>query len=124
MRILYRLLADTALALHLALVIFVMGGAFLSLRWPSVVYLHLGAVLWAFVVNVFGLTCPLTPLEKSLGARGGVDAYDGGCMQHYIGPLVHPRGSPRRVELVASVTVIAWNILTYTAIFVYTSRFT
>src|SRR5688572_19284785 len=58
-------------------------------------------------------TCPLTPLENALRIRAGQTGYAGGFVQRYIGPVVYPRGMPRRLDLVAGVSVLAWNIFVY-----------
>src|SRR5687768_6263743 len=55
-------------------------------------------------------TCPLTPLENALRIRAGQTGYAGGFVQRYIGPVVYPRGMPRRLDLVAGVPVPAWSI--------------
>lgn len=40
-------------------------------------------------------------------------------MEHYIGPLVYPRGMPRQLELMAGVSILAWNALVYAAVLLW-----
>jgi len=67
-------------------------------------------------VNLASWTCPLTPLEKALRARAGQSEYQGGFVEHYVGRLVYPRGMPRQMEIIAGVSIVAWNALVYATI--------
>jgi hypothetical protein len=93
----------------------VFGGllAFCSPVWP---WLHIPTVLWSSVVNLKSWTCPLTPLENTLRIRAGQTGYSGDFVQRYIGAVVYPGGMPRRLELVAGVSVLAWNVLVYAVV--------
>lgn len=79
-------------------------------------WLHIPAVLWSSVVNLKSWTCPLTPLEKLLRTRAGLSGYAGGFVQHYVGRAVYPRGMPRRLELVAGISILVGNLVAYAAI--------
>jgi hypothetical protein len=109
----YRIGADLVLLAHFTFVGFAVLGGFLNLVNHAWVWTHLAVVVWSSVVNLAGWTCPLTPLEKFLRQRAGGAGYEGGFVRHYIGPLVYPRGMPRRLELVAGVSIVAWNGLVY-----------
>jgi hypothetical protein len=109
-------LADAVLAAHLLFVLFAVLGAFLVLIDWRVALLHVPAVAWSSVVNLANWTCPLTPLEKSFRSRAGQEAFEGGWIAHYCEPLVRPLGMPRRLELVAGVSIVVWNLLVYGAI--------
>ena len=118
----YRIAADFVLLAHFLFAAFaVFGGLLLldSVRWA---WVHLPAVAWSAIVNLKGWTCPLTPIEKDLRARAGQAGYDGGFIQHYVGRAVYPRGMPRRLELVAGVSVLAGNALVYAAILAWQYR--
>jgi len=105
--------ADLVLALHFLFAAFaVFGGFFVLLDW-RIVFLHIPAVVWSSIVNLANWTCPLTPLEKSFRQQAGQDVYDGGWIQNYLEPLVRPLGMPRRLELVAGVSVVIWNLVVY-----------
>lgn len=112
-----RIAPEAVLGFHFAFVLFaVLGGllGLLDLRWW---WLHAPAVLWSAVVNVAGWTCPLTPLEQYLRRRASVAGYEGGFVEHYIGPLVYPGGMPRRLELTAAASITLWNAVVYLLVF-------
>ena len=105
--------ADSVLLVHFPFAAFAVFGSvlvFFNLGWA---WLHIPAVLWSALVNLKGWTCPLTPLEKRLRALAGQSGYTGGFIQHYVGQAVYPRGMPRRLELVAGVSVLAGNAVVY-----------
>jgi hypothetical protein len=108
--------AELVLALHFGFVLFAVLGGFLLLVGPAWIWLHLPVVLWSSIVNLAGWTCPLTPLEQSLRRRAGLAGYEGGFIAHYIGPMVYPRGMPRRLELTAAASIVAWNAAVYAAV--------
>lgn len=116
----YRIAADFILLAHFQFAAFaVFGGLLLfdDLRWA---WLHLPTVLWSSIVNLMGWTCPLTPLEKTLRTRAGQAGHEGGFIQHYVGRAVYPRGMPRRMELIAGVSVLAGNALVYAGVLAWT----
>jgi len=118
----FRLGADLVLFAHFLFAAFaVFGGAlvFFDSTWA---WTHIPVVLWSAVVNLMSWTCPLTPLENALRSRAGQSGYAGGFVQHYIGPVVYPRGMPRRLELIAGVSILAGNALVYAAYLAWTSR--
>ncbi len=118
----YRLLANLVLSIHFLFVVFAVGGGLavlLDQRWA---WLHVPVIVWSSVVNLADWTCPLTPLENRFRAAASQTGYEGGFLQHYLGALVYPQGMPRRLELVAGVTIVLWNAAVYGAIFWWLSR--
>lgn len=113
----HRLLARLILAAHVAYVAFVLFGSFLVFRWPSMVYLHLAAVAWAFATLAFDLGCPLTPWEKTLLKRGGVEPYPEGFLQHHILRTRWAAEHSRRNHTIAGLVVVALNAAVYSAAF-------
>ena len=107
---------------HFAFVLLAVIGGLGVLINPRWAWVHVPIVVWSSVVNLAGWTCPLTPLENRLRAAATGTGYEGGFVQHYIGPLVYPRGMPRQFELVAGVTIVLWNVLLYGCIFWWQSR--
>lgn len=119
---LYRLGANAVLLAHfLFVVVAVFGGFALLVDWRWA-FVHVPVVVWSSVVNLADWTCPLTPLENRLRAAAKQTGYEGGFIQHYFGPVVYPGGMPRRLELVAGVSIVVWNALVYTGIWWWTSR--
>lgn len=107
---------------HFGIVLFAVFGGLGILVDPRWAWIHLPVVIWSSVVNLANWTCPLTPLENRFRAAANERGYEGGFIQHYIGPLVYPRGMPRQLELVAGVAIVIWNLLLYGAIYWWLSR--
>jgi hypothetical protein len=109
----YRLLADSVLVLHLGFILFAVLGGALALWRRRVAWLHLPAAAWAALVTLFGWTCPLTPLEVRLRLLGGQAGYDGGFIEHYLTSLIYPAGLTRGVQVLLAVAVVAVNVAVY-----------
>ena len=113
-------LAGLIVLVHLAFVVFAVGGALLALRWPWVAWLHLPAAGWAASIELTGGICPLTPLENSLRARAGLDYYSGDFIARYLFPVLYPEGLTREVQVWLGILVLALNAGVYG--FVYLGR--
>ncbi|MGD2153035.1 MAG: DUF2784 domain-containing protein [Gemmatimonadales bacterium] len=110
---LYRALADLIVILHLAFVVFAVGGALLVLRWRRLAWVHVPAAIWAALIEYAGWICPLTPLEKWLRVQAGGSGYAGGFVGHYLLPLLYPRGLTRGVQIALGTLVILINLGVY-----------
>ncbi|HXE36828.1 MAG TPA: DUF2784 domain-containing protein [Azonexus sp.] len=110
---LYRLMADAVLLLHLAFILFVVFGALLVWRFRRLAWLHLPAVTWAGVIEFSGWVCPLTPLENHLRRLGGEVGYAGGFIEHYLLPVIYPPGLSHEMQLGLGLAVIVINGLAY-----------
>jgi hypothetical protein len=110
---LYRLLGDALVVLHVAFIAFVVGGSLLVLRRRRVALLHLPCALWAALISLYGGTCPLTPLEKELRERGGEIAYSGGFVEHYLMPVLYPVGLTRDLQILLGAAVLVWTASMY-----------
>lgn len=90
----YQALPDAVLLVHLAVVLFVVGGlaAVLvgnALGWRRINsrafrYAHLLAIGIVVVQAWLGATCPLTTLESWLRLRSGQSGYESGFVQHWV----------------------------------------
>jgi len=109
----YRLLADATVLLHLGFVLFVVAGGLLVLRRRWLTWLHLPAVLWAIYIEWNGGVCPLTPLENYLRDLSGQDGYSGGFVEHYLIPLLYPDQLTRLLQYLFGTVVLAVNIVLY-----------
>ena len=109
----YRILADGVLILHVAFIGFVAVGALAVLRWRRLAYAHVPAFLWGALIEFAGWVCPLTPLEVYLRARGGTAGYAGGFVEHYLLPLVYPGVLTRGIQIAIGIGVLLLNALIY-----------
>lgn len=113
---LYRVLADLVVVLHLGFVLFVALGGLLALRWPRAAWIHLPAAVWGAGIEFFQGICPLTPLENHLRRLGGEAGYSGGFVEHYVLPVLYPGGLSRGVQLGLGIFVVALNAVIYTVV--------
>ena len=111
--VLYTLLADLVVALHLAFVGFVVLGGVAVWRWPRLAWLHLPVVVWGVGIEVSGAVCPLTPWENWLRYRAGDTGYQGEFIERYLLPLLYPAGLTRTGQVVLGCIVIAVNLVAY-----------
>lgn len=118
----YRLLADAILVIHLCFVVFVALGGLLVLRWRWVAWLHLPAAIWGALIEFFGWICPLTPLENVLRRLGGEAGYAGGFIDHYILALIYPAGLTRGAQIALGATVLVVNAAIYLWVFHFSNR--
>jgi hypothetical protein len=109
----YRIAADSVLLAHFLFAAFAVFGGVLVATDFAWAWLHVPVVLWSALVNLKGWTCPLTPLEQRLRRLAGQAGYSGDFIQHYVGQIVYPGGMPRRLELLAGVSVLAGNAVVY-----------
>ena len=95
----YQLLADAVLALHVAIVLFVVGGLvvviagnLLAWRWVNAMCFrlaHLGAIAIVVVQSWFGIICPLTTLEMWLRAKARAETYGGSFVEHWLQRILY-----------------------------------
>ncbi len=109
----YRLAADAILLLHLLFILFALFGALLAVHWRWIAWLHLPAAAWAFLVELNGWFCPLTPWENALRLRAGESGYATGFIEHYLLPLIYPAGLTRDIQLLLAGVVVAVNLWLY-----------
>lgn len=119
---LYRVLADLVVLLHLLFVAFVVAGGLLALRWRWLPWLHLPTLAWGATVEFTGWICPLTPLENMLRAAGGEAGYAGGFIEHYLLPLLYPGALTRDTQWLLGGSLLAFNALVYLALWLRARR--
>ena len=109
----WRVLADVTVGLHLAFVTFVVLGGLLVLRWPKLAWVHLPVAFYGVLIEWVGWVCPLTPLENWLRGRAGGAGYAGGFVEHYILPLLYPGQLTDAVRLALGGVVVLVNVGVY-----------
>lgn len=109
----FRVLADAVVVLHLGFVAFVVLGGLLVLRWPRVAWLHLPCAAWGALIEFADWVCPLTPLENRLRVAGGGAGYSGGFVEQYLLGLLYPSGLTRGVQIALGIVVLLVNLAVY-----------
>ena len=115
---LYRLLADWLVLVHLAFIVFVVAGGLLILWRPWLRWIHLPAAAWGALIEFTGWICPLTPWEQALRSRAGQVGYPGGFIEYYLLPVLYPQGLTSIVQTTLGFLVIGVNV----AIYVFVGR--
>jgi len=95
-------LADVVLVLHVAIVVFVVGGLVLIVlgnvfkrpwHWVNAWWFrlaHLAAIAVVVAESWFGIACPLTTLEAWLRVRAGAPVHGGsGFIEHWLQRLLY-----------------------------------
>ncbi|MGQ9656267.1 MAG: DUF2784 domain-containing protein [Thermodesulfobacteriota bacterium] len=109
----YGILADVVLVLHLGFVLFVLFGGMLLLVRRAWAWVHLPCVAWAILVELGGWICPLTPLENWLRQRGGAQGYEIGFIEHYFVPILYPASLTRGHQMALGLIVLGINAGVY-----------
>jgi len=90
-RVVYRLLGDVVVAVHLVWIVFILGGLVLALKWPRAALAHLAALALTLVLNLGGWYCPLTDLENLvLNLDDPGSAYAGSFMAKHLLKIIYP----------------------------------
>lgn len=110
---LYRILTDLVIFLHLLFIVFVVAGGLLVLRQAWIALLHLPTVLWAAYIEFTGHICPLTPLENHFRRMAGGDGYSGGFIEHYLLPIIYPVGLTYEIQISLGLFVVVVNLMLY-----------
>lgn len=100
----YQTLANAVLALHVGVVLFIVGSLVLILaggvrgwRWvrnPWFRALHLAAIVVVVLQSWAGIMCPLTTLEHWLRARAGQVSYEGDFIAYWLSKLLFFEAPP------------------------------
>jgi hypothetical protein len=114
--------ATAVAVVHAAVVVLVLAGGLLALRWPRLLFLHAPVATAVLAVYLAGAPCPLTELELALRAGAGVAPYAGGFLGHYVlSPLGLDVGSPA-VHAALPVVVLLPNLVGYGLLAVRAAR--
>ncbi|EQD67651.1 conserved hypothetical protein, membrane [mine drainage metagenome] len=109
----WRILADGLVVVHLAFVGFVILGGFLAWKWRRAAFAHIPALAWGLWVEVSGQICPLTALEQHLRHLAGQAGYRGGFLRHYLLPILYPHGLTRPSQWALAGLLLAINAIAY-----------
>jgi Protein of Unknown function (DUF2784) len=109
----YRVGADLVLIVHLLFISFIVGGVFLTWRWPMIIWAHIPALMYGALIEFARFSCPLTLLENDLRQRGGEAGYSDGFLAHYLVKLIYPPGLTQQMQSGLGVLLLLVAILGY-----------
>ena len=109
----YRAGADLVVVVHLLFIGFIVGGVFLTWRWPLIIWAHIPAVIYGALVEFAGFTCPLTLLENDLRERAGEAGYRDGFVAHYLVKVIYPPGLTHGMQIGLGVLLLLVAIIGY-----------
>jgi Protein of Unknown function (DUF2784) len=109
----YRVGADLVVVVHLLFIGFIVGGVFLTWRWPLIIWAHIPAVIYGTLVEFAGFTCPLTLLENDLRQHAGEAGYRGGFISHYLVKVIYPPGLTHGMQIGLGVLLLLVAIIGY-----------
>ncbi len=109
----FGLLADLVVVVHVFFVVFAVGGGLLVLRWRKIMWAHLPAAAWAALIEFANWVCPLTPLENWLRRLAGAEGYAEGFIERYLLPVLYPGGLTRPIQIALGVGVVVVNLVIY-----------
>jgi Protein of Unknown function (DUF2784) len=109
----YRTSADLVVMIHLLFICFIVGGVFLTWRWPWIIWVHIPAVVYGALIEFAGFSCPLTVLENDLRVRAGEAGYSGGFIEHYVVRVIYPPGLTREMQIGLGLLVLLVALLGY-----------
>lgn len=113
----YLILADLLVIVHLLFIIFALLGGLLLLWRYSMIFMHLPAAIWAALISFKGWICPLTPLENYLRGAAGTEGYQDGFIGHYLNSIIYPSSLTLSMQFVLGILVIVINLGIYALVY-------
>ena len=109
----YKILADLMVALHLAWIVFLFLGAWWGVRRRWVKGFHLSGLSFAFLIQIFDWYCPLTHLEVYFRTRHNpAKSYAGDFVIQYLEQVVYLQVPPY-VIVIGTILLCGVNLVVY-----------
>jgi len=113
---LHHVLTDLTILFHFLWILFIVFGLLLVWKWPKVVFVHLGGLLFSLIINLFGWYCPLTYLENYLNASAVKGTgYGNSFIARYLAPIVYP-DLPENVIRISEIFFVVLVLSVYGAL--------
>lgn len=109
----YGVLAELLLFVHVTFMKFVAVGGLLVLRWRWLMWVHLPAAIMGATMVLTGWFWPFAGLEHWLRARGAQHGYTQNLVERFLPTWLHPATMPRALELVLGILVLLLNLYIY-----------
>ena len=113
---LFSLLADLTLIIHLLFILFVIFGALLVLKWRWIMWLHVPCAIWGALIEFYHWICPLTHVEVYFRQMANETGYTGGFIAYYLVPVIYPPGLTPAIQIALGVMVLLINLILYSLV--------
>ncbi len=107
------ILADFTLLLHLAFILFAAAGALLSIRRPWIAFIQVPAAAWGAYVEIFAKVCPLTYLENYFLIQAGQSGYTESFIGHYLISVIYPVDLTQKIQYLLASGLVLFNLVIY-----------
>ena len=108
----YEIAADLTATLHFTFIGFVVFGVLFGRRSRLWMALHLAAMAYGVMIEVFYWYCPLTILEQYLRSKAGRGQYQDAFIAHYLNRVIY-LDAPQWTLVLAAALVFAANLAIY-----------
>ena len=109
------LAADAVVVIHFGWILFLIGGSLIGRHMRWVMWLHLSALGYSLLLQIFPWICPLTHLEFWLRNRSASgEAYSGSFIIHYLERIIYLEAPQEWIFLLTGLVVgiSAWVYVT------------
>jgi hypothetical protein len=109
----YQRAAKLVAAIHLLFTLFALLGGFFVIFARWVAWIHIPIAIWGAYAFLAAKTCPLTPLEKRLRKKAGVEVSEDDFVEGFLPFLKKLVESPRQREFLIGCLFLVWSVIVY-----------
>lgn len=106
----YRIIGEGAMVLHLAFLLYVALGGYLAWRRPPMIWPHTACALYGLGITLIGWDCPLTRVEnwgREQAGQAGLPPE--GFIEHYLTGIIYPAEHLITAQLLVALSVaLSW----------------
>jgi len=99
-------LVGGVIVLHYGYLAYLISGGFLAWRWPGSIVAHIAAAVWAVLIVVTKVPCPLTSLQNNLRERAGQRPLSGSFVEIYVRGTLFPADRIGLAQAVVAVIIV------------------
>jgi hypothetical protein len=109
----YKILADITIIIHFLWILFLIFGILFAIKGSKIAFLHIGGLIFSFLLNIFGWYCPLTHLENYLHSASHLGAYYAGSfITNYLNLIIY-LDLPLNYIRIGGIVFVALNLIGY-----------
>ncbi|MBW2609025.1 MAG: DUF2784 domain-containing protein [Deltaproteobacteria bacterium] len=109
----FRILADITILLHLAWILFLISGFIFALKKSKIAFFHIAGLVFTFFLNLMQWHCPLTYLENYLRVLSNSNTnYTGSFIINYSENIIY-LDLPELYLRISAIFFVVLNIIGY-----------